>query len=249
MKTTLITHIYNEEYLLPLWLSHHRPLFDNLVVIDYRCTDSSLQLCRDLWDGCTIIPTRNAEFDAAHVDSEVMDIERTIPGIKMVLNTTEFLFCETPITSLFMINPASYSVIAVSPYSNTMSTFGDGGTLVSKLLGDDVSYNADRGCRQIHSFTHGNYTLGRHGTNNPTRDTGRLHIVWLGYFPMSDELLKRKCQITISSRDRNAGYGIHHTFPRERLLEINNQKVNTGTPLSTCNPAVYRMLTSRRKLD
>ena len=30
----LFSHIYNEEYLLPFWLNHHKNIFDHGVIID-----------------------------------------------------------------------------------------------------------------------------------------------------------------------------------------------------------------------
>jgi hypothetical protein len=32
---TVISHIFNEEYLLPFWLEHHRTIFDHGIIIDY----------------------------------------------------------------------------------------------------------------------------------------------------------------------------------------------------------------------
>ena len=32
-KTTLISHIFNEEYLLPFWLRHHKNMFDEIIII------------------------------------------------------------------------------------------------------------------------------------------------------------------------------------------------------------------------
>ena len=48
-----------------------------------------------------------------------MDIENGIEGIKIVLNTTEFLFCETSIKDIFMndTNPIAHAVNVISPYS------------------------------------------------------------------------------------------------------------------------------------
>lgn len=67
-KTTLITHIFNEEYLLPFWLEHHKNMFDDLVVIDYHSTDKSLEICKNMWPTCKIMTTRNEYFDAEEDD-------------------------------------------------------------------------------------------------------------------------------------------------------------------------------------
>jgi len=36
----LFSHIYNEEYLLPFWLKHHKKIFDHGVIIDNFSTDN-----------------------------------------------------------------------------------------------------------------------------------------------------------------------------------------------------------------
>ena len=119
IKTTLLTNVFNEEYLLPFWLNHHKNLFDELIVIDYNSTDKSIEICKSICPECKIIKTRNKYFDAEEIDKEFMDIENNIEGIKIVLNTTEFLFCEKSIKDLFIhnIEPVSYAVTVVSPYS------------------------------------------------------------------------------------------------------------------------------------
>jgi hypothetical protein len=38
MKTTILTNIFNEEYLLPFWLNHHKNMFDKIISIDYHST-------------------------------------------------------------------------------------------------------------------------------------------------------------------------------------------------------------------
>ncbi len=41
LKTTLVSHIFNEEYLIPFWLNHHKTMFDQIIIIDYNSTDKS----------------------------------------------------------------------------------------------------------------------------------------------------------------------------------------------------------------
>jgi len=42
IKTTLLTNVFNEEYLLPFFLHHHKKMFDEIIVIDYNSTDKSI---------------------------------------------------------------------------------------------------------------------------------------------------------------------------------------------------------------
>jgi len=84
MKTTLLCHMFNEEYLLPFWLEHHKDMFDDFIIVDYRSTDRSVKICKTIIPNCKIITTRNDSFDAQNVDNEMMDLEKEIDGIKMV---------------------------------------------------------------------------------------------------------------------------------------------------------------------
>lgn len=88
---TIISHFYNESYLLPWWLKHHLELFDHGILIDYASTDDSADIIRTLAPHWQLVQSRNSEFDAVMCDFEVMQYEMQCEGWKMVLNTTEFL--------------------------------------------------------------------------------------------------------------------------------------------------------------
>ena len=99
---TLISHIFNEEYLLPFWLEYHKNIFEHGIIIDYYSTDRSIEIIRKYCPTWEIITTRNINkdgspnFKAEDVDLEVMDIESRISGFRICLNTTEFLFLTKP---------------------------------------------------------------------------------------------------------------------------------------------------------
>jgi hypothetical protein len=245
-QTTLLSHIYNEEYLLPFWLEHHKNMFDNIVIVDYRSTDKSMEICKRICPECTILTTRNESFGANEVDREMMDLENTIPGIKMVLNVTEFLFCERPIKELFLNIQTSYSVIQYSAYSHTNYHINEDrpNEIITNLLNKDVVFVTERGTRQIHNFQNGNYSIGRHGTHNPTSPTNDIHIVWCGYYPFNDITISRKLQIkqNIPQSDIACGNGFHHLYPKEKMIEINTNCANIGLPLDQINPSLYNIV-------
>ena len=91
MHKTIISHFYNERYLLPWWLEHHKKYFDHGIMIDYASTDNSLNIIRQICPEWTVISSRNKFFDAKLIDEEVSDIESAVSGWKNCLNTTEFL--------------------------------------------------------------------------------------------------------------------------------------------------------------
>ena len=47
ITTTVISHFYNEEYLLPWWLAHHTKLFDHGILINKGSTDRSVEICKN----------------------------------------------------------------------------------------------------------------------------------------------------------------------------------------------------------
>ena len=246
LKTTLISHIFNEEYLLPFWLEHHKDMFDDIIIIDYNSTDNSIEICKNICPRCQIIKTRNLDFGAIEVDNEIMDIENNIEGIKMVLNTTEFLFCESTINDIFMdiTNPISISVMTNTPYSLNSYNINNYNELINNLLNNDIFYHYDRGVRQLHTFPNGNYNWGRHETRNNFIYTEKAHIIWLGFFPMNDNLMKRKLQIqqNMPESDKIAGLGIQHLYDKEKIISINHTKSNTGKPLNEINLSLYNLL-------
>jgi hypothetical protein len=141
IKTTLLSHIFNEEYLLPFWLNHHKTMFDQIIIIDYNSTDKSIEICKNICPECKIIKTRNNCFDARKVDIEIMDIENNIDGVKIVLNTTEFLFCEKPIKYLFFDNKnKAYAIKCLTPYSLNIYNVNNVNELFKNLLNNDVVY-------------------------------------------------------------------------------------------------------------
>ena len=91
-KRVVISHFFNEAYLLPWWLKHHREMFDHGVLIDWSSTDGSADICRQLAPSWEVVPSENAHFAAILCDFEVMKHEARFPDAwKIALNTTEFL--------------------------------------------------------------------------------------------------------------------------------------------------------------
>jgi UDP-glucose 4-epimerase len=251
LKTTLLTNVFNEEYLLPFWLQHHKDMFDDIIIIDYHSTDKSVEICKQICPNCKIITTHNAYFDAVKIDEEFMELERSIEGIKVVLNTTEFLFIEKPIAEYFthLSGPISYAVNAISPYSKNNYYPSNQYEFMSNLLLDDVVYHYERGTRQIHTYPDGKYSVGRHSTYNPTTKIDNMYIIWFGYYPFNDALLARKLQIqtNIPDSDIKRGFGFHHLFSKEKLLAINQNQSATGKSLKDHNLGLYNLLYSKYK--
>jgi hypothetical protein len=88
---TILAHFYNEEYLLPWWLEHHKQIFDHGVMIDYNSTDRSREIIKEICPDWAIIDTVNTNFDPSPLEVENNKIQSIVPGWRIFLNITEFL--------------------------------------------------------------------------------------------------------------------------------------------------------------
>jgi len=234
---TCITNIYNEEYLLPFWLNHHKKIFDKIIIVDHHSTDNSVKICKEIIPDCEIIPHPSKEFASKEHDIYLMELERKIEGIKIILNTTEFLLCNKPINKVFENNKKqSIGVSCWSPYSLNEYNPQNNYELFRNLSNKDIKFHNDRWFRYIHNYPDGNYQIGRHFSNHNIEHTNDMHIVWFGFYPLNEKLLERKLHVkdNIPLTDRKPrpgfpnGFAWQHFFNKEKLLNINKSKTETG---------------------
>lgn len=218
---TIISHFYNEEYLLPYWLDHHKRIFDNGIMINYGSTDDSVEIIKRICPGWTIIESRNEFFSAQDVDYEVMEIERSVSGWKMVLNITEHLIVDDLDKHLVgdacMITTNGVSVIGESKTPSILN-------IRNGVVSDSIRRN-----RKIHNFCDGAYTTGRHESSHPQKQS-TMYTVWMGFYPWNDNTKKRKLQIQtrIPESDKIARLGYQHITTLDLLeLEYINQLSNS----------------------
>jgi len=103
---TVITHFYNEEYMLPWWINHHKKIFDNGIMINYHSTDRSVEICKELCPpNWKIVNTVNDTFDPITNDAEVKVYENSLEGFKITLTIGEFLLipCHLDQINKFMV--------------------------------------------------------------------------------------------------------------------------------------------------
>jgi hypothetical protein len=228
INATVLCHFYNEEYLLPFWLKHHRSIFTHGIMIDYHSTDKSVEIIKELCPTWEIKTTKNEMFDAYLVDKEVMEIENTISGFKIALNVTEFIIAKTEfnLTNDLCIGMKSYT--ALSDFKNPENEV----EFINNI--QRVCYNPNRGHRIIHSYQNGDYIIGRHFSNHPTTISTDMYILWCGFYPWNDNTLKRKCQIKdkIPESDKVRGFGVQHLWNKDQMecvlkyYELNQIKIN-----------------------
>lgn len=219
--STIISHFYNEEYLLPWWLKNHLPLFEYGILIDHHSDDRSAEICHDLAPHWKVVKSANTNFDAVRCDEEVMFYERTVAGLKIVLNTTEFLRVKNnslkDLTSSLAENQGvwipSFAIVDhegkdPGPDESLIDYFGDA---------YDPGHFRSRLC---HKFEDGKYLPGRHETHHPGIQTStNAFIGWLEFAPWTERFIQRKLQIQkrIPDSDRALGRGYQHFVARDEL--------------------------------
>jgi hypothetical protein len=233
MKSTLITHFYNESFILPYFLKWHLNLFDHGVLIDYNSNDDSADICRTLAPHWDYIKSEYQFFTAGTNDQEVMKYEAAHSGIKMVLNTTEFLFGIDPFSGL-KDNKAlrTRSAIMVTPFSKLGNSLDPSVSLPEQCYEGffereppTINYCHER---IIHTASTGRYGPGRHTSQldqEQSFDVFTLHYAWA---PFNEEFIKRKLQIQekIENPDlikSTRGPGYHHIIDRKQLLSQYSQ--------------------------
>jgi len=234
-KTLMVSHFYNEELLLPYFIRHHAPLFDDVTLIDYDSTDASLAIiAREAPTGWKVVTSRNRDFDAIDVDSEVMYYEKQYPSDwwKIALTATEFLVhpnfretlsqyskpCNFRFPS-FIINgnddvPLEKNVSLIQQRCQYMLSNTFGITEYSRFIGykNDMSYSMGR------------HFLTNYDTSQKLSEAYHIHgylcaipFLYTGFiFKYQNspwpESKGRKIQISnrISQRSKNYGQGFQH---------------------------------------
>ena len=73
-----------------MWINFHKNKFDEGIIVDYNSTDNSLKIIQNMAPSWRIIQSRNSHFSAKEVDEELMEIEKSISGRRIILTSTEF---------------------------------------------------------------------------------------------------------------------------------------------------------------
>lgn len=262
-RTTLISSFWNEEFLLPFWVKHHLPIFDDAILFDYHSTDSSVDIVRTLAPHWKIIETKNDSYDAYDNDLEFMQAEETVEGWKMCLTTTEFLLCPDFRMLIDFLDERKFkkAVIALGTVlvdtENTLNDVIDPNIplLRQKHFGFFSSamggYQSPFGQRDriVHCLPNGQYKLGRHGTHIPVKDmsfaTKVAYNVWCGWSPYK-YIRERKLAIKrmVSERDMaDPNRALHHKAGAEQLDAMFKER--SAAAVDLFDDADYRYKVSR----
>jgi len=240
-RRVVISHFFNEAYLLPWWLRHHREIFDHGVLIDYGSCDGSTDICRELAPHWEMVPSDNAHFAAILCDFEVMKHEARFADVwKIALNTTEFLVAPqlahmermllqheltgVRLPGAIMIDTAPEQMPDPSlPLTQQKhcgaweETFDFKSSAIPGLQFPTRS-------RLYHRYAIGAYTPGRHSSHLPGQCAGDRElgaIWWYGFSPWTTAFKARKTQIGTrrADFDRKHGFGAQHAAAAHELDE------------------------------
>jgi len=246
-KSILISHFYNEEFLIRSWIRSHAHLFDRALLIDYDSTDKTVDIINEeapsTWK---VVKSKNQYFAADKVDIEVMEYERTFDSndIKITLNTTEFLVCIN--MDFIKNNEKDYNLYFIHMFymvgddsidNHNFKIYKDDKSIIlqrNKYIlnyNDSILHNYFNNIyRFLHyGYTNINYNIGRHQVNNINSDISvnsieiynhNMYIVKYIYTPYP-EIMPRKLQIKnkYPMSDFEKGWGLQHAMNESELLK------------------------------
>jgi len=240
MMRTVVCHFYNEEYLLPWWLKHHREIFDHGIMIDHGSNDRSVEIVSELAPSWRIVRSTLTNFDAFLTDFEVMQYERDIPGWKIVLNVTEFLMSKRSLSELeqlilndgrtgfslsgmYMVDSTSNRILDPEKPLPTQCVYGidDNFFTDPKVRGDMGLPGIPLRNRFYHCHEVGMYSPGRHFSWHKDYSYRVLEamIFYFAYAPWNDEMKRRRLQSRhrIPPMDLAIGWGTNHTYELNKI--------------------------------
>lgn len=231
-----ITHIKNEEYLLPWWIMNHINKFDMVYVIDYNSTDNSLNIIREMAPHWVVLQSRYEKFGAVNCDQQVMELERHLfeqyeKPVIIALTITEFLvgntefldnvgnedyvkyilaaqMCDIP--ENFFKEPDPKLPLIEQRTHGLRELYYPTNPMETKFWLDCAHLKlGPRMMRCIHNIPV-KYNTGRHYWCEPVEH--RLLNASYSYSPFTQKMVDRKCQIqhNIAESDKISGLGFHH---------------------------------------
>lgn len=221
----IISSIYNEQYLLPWWLKHHKKIFDHGVLFNYYSTDRSVEIINEICPSWEVRETRNKDWNFADNDKEFMDAEREFDGYKMVLTTTEFLVGDLP---KLPSESTCYSIPfcrIVDDKPEDIPTYDK--PLVEQKNTEFVDKRDRYKRRFLHNYPDGKYDVGRHRSKLESVGVP-MKIYKYVFAPWTEEFIERRLNMKthMDPKDVKRRRGYHHTWDRERLEKEYKKALN-----------------------
>lgn len=240
MKLTIISHFYNEEFLLPYWLTHHAKMFDHGILVNYGSTDDSVKIIKSIAPKWEIRDSRNRNWDFLDADRELMDIESEIIGWKIILNTTEFLlhynlrnyvndFMEQ---KTGLVGVRTNGIVMVDRVEDRYKPLTKEHLIFQKKYGylesdfaPITKANPLHRSRLLHFASNGKYSLGRHQSQHTSFIDKKLFLLWFGFSPF-EQIKNRKLSFKSQMSERNIemNAGLQHIWNEEQLENTFNKE-------------------------
>ena len=218
---SVICHFFNEEYLLPWWLNHHKKYFDYGLMTNYASTDRSVEIIKEICPDWQVVDSVNPEFDAAECDIEIEYYEEQIPGWKIALNVTEFLVGKY---SLLTDEKSPKKIFIPSFYfvDESDNTVVESNKPLHEQLSNGIDFVDNPMIRKLRCLHNHQikYVPGRHFSNFD--DTTDDFVIFnYGFSPMNADLISRKLQIQhrIPESDKRKNWGSEHHDNNTGLTE------------------------------
>jgi len=228
-QKTVLCHFYNEEWILPFWLQHHRDIFDHGIMIDYQSTDRSQEIIRKYCPHWQIVTSRNSNFEAQQIDAEVVEYESGLTGWRVCLNATEFMIGNyrhlddrQESTRIYLgqwmfidmerREEPYYLNYKLPIWEQRWHGYG----IVNDFSKNQSYGSVPRAPRSIHNYAAGYGDIGRHFLRElPTYND--LTIFYMGYASLEEGGIKRKMQI--QTRIPGGGTNTNHYFNLDQLKD------------------------------
>lgn len=204
-------------------------MFDHGIMIDYQSTDRSVEIIRSMAPSWEIRPSRNQTFDAYELDKEVTEIEQTIKGWKIALNTTEFLLCPNihedidHYEKMLAYSPGMQTagVVMCDSTEEFNKPLNNNPLIFQRFSGRIEPPPTIGGSRHrlLHKASHGMYYTGRHWTRlGDVIYRPEIFCVWFGWSPYP-QVKPRKLQIQTRIPPAHIGtaLGIEHQINSEQM--------------------------------
>lgn len=231
-RVVLLSNFRNEAFLLPYWIRHHAPMFDEAILLDYHSTDESRAiLARDAPPTWRVFASRNAAFDARLADEELMDYENLFRcEWRIVLTTSEFLvhpnlrgWLNSSFATKETYRFPSFLVVGndTRPLDPTGSLVVQRSEVALTAPGVADSTEREHGITQYSRFLHRNeavYEIGRHEISGPWSWTLRGFLLKYQWSPWPDiEERKLHVQDLIPASDFEQARSFQHHVNEAQL--------------------------------
>lgn len=253
VKKTLVGHFWNEQYLLPWWIKHHREMFDEAILLNYGSTDRSMhEIKKHAPSSWKVVDSRHQMLSAAELEKEIQEIESGISGWRICLTIAEFLFGSLDREN--MMFPINHSY---QPGRDNRAHFvpcfkvhdwNPEGSLDHKTplsmqswmgldcrLGPGENFNI-RPPRLFHNIDGLAYPVGRHYWGHEAFVAKEMVIVHYANSISSPDMLARRLsmQTKISDSDKLKGLGVGHYVSATQPLVAADVEHQVKTLLPNC---------------